>query len=280
MNNLISAVTSGFRNLFMAQPSEAEDISRQSPSPDSQSELSLPRGWTTHDSNLALYDCLSAKTPSRPALPPEIILQILKYPSRWNYVSVTSPADTPQSETLPVHVAAQGGGRPVTQVILSFPPLPAETVRRLRRIDFTFTSKDQGWSSFKDDWGTYRNSWTWFEAGVRPRTAKVEMPTAIHEEQEDPSPDANDGAERNYSQSKDPYRRYVLQRNLHAGKTLKTYCIQKEFDDELLQNLGEGDAIDLLACAQYPGWRNHVSDYGIRVWLYDDLKEARVNGLE
>ena len=279
MNDLISAVTSGFRNLFVAQSLEAEDMSRQSDSLDSQSELSFAREWTIHDSNLALYDCLSAKTPNRPALPPEIILQILKLPSRWYCLSVASPADTPQSKALAVHVAAEGGGRTVTQVILSFPPLSAETIRRLRRIDFTFTSKDQGWSSFRNDWGTYRNSWTWCEAGVRPTRPKVEMPTALQEEQEEKSPSANN-LEQYYSQSENPYKRCLLQRNRHAGKELETYCIQMHYDDEFVQSLREGDALDLLACAQYPGWRNQVSHYSIRLWLYDDLKEGGVNGLK
>lgn len=279
MGNLISAVWSGLRYLFLARPSEAEDMPVRSASPDSQSEPSLPSEWTTHDSNIALYDCLSAKTPNRPALPPEIILQILKLPSRWVWLSVASPADTPESKALAVHVAAEGGGRTVTQVILSFPPLSAETIRRLRRIEFTFTSKDQGWSSFRNDWGTYRNSWTWFEAGVRPTRPKVEMPTAIHEKQEDPSPPANN-LERYYSQSENSYKRHLLQRNRHAGKELETYCIQIHYDDEFLQSLREGDALDLLACAQYPGWRNQVADYSIRLWLYDDLKEAGVDGLE
>ena len=279
MGNLISAVTSGFRYLFLTPPPETEDARTRSASLDSQSEPSLPSEWTTHDSNIALYDCLSAKTPNRPALPPEIILQMLGLPSRWICQSVASPPDTPESKALAVHVAAQGGGRTVTQVLLSLPPLSAETIRRLRRIEFTFTSKDQGWSSFRNDWGTYKNSWTWFEAGVRSTRPKVEMPTAVPEKQEDPSPRAND-LERYDSQSENPYKRYLLQRNRHAGKKLETYCIQIHYDDEFLQSLRKGDALDLLACAQYPGWRNQVADYSIRLWLYDDLKEAGVDGLE
>ena len=279
MDSLISAVTSVFRYLFLSQPSDAEDTSARSASLDSQPEPTLPSEWTTHDSNIALYDCLSAKASNRPPLPPEIILQILKLPSRWVCVSVASPADTPKSKALAVHVAAQGGGRTVTQVILSFPPLSAEIVKRLRRIEFTFTSKDQGWSSFRNDWGTYRNSWTWFEAGVRPTRSKVEMQTASHGEQEGPNPPAND-LERYYSQPENPYKRHLLQRNRHAGKELETYCIQIHYDDEFLQSLKEGDALDLLACAQYPGWMNQVAEYSIRLWLYDDLKEAGVDGLE
>ena len=279
MDRFISAVMSGYRYLFPTQPSEAEDTPTRSASLDSQFEPSLLSEWTTHDSNIALYNCLLATTPDRPALPPEIILQILELPSRWICQSVASPPDTPESQALAVHVAAQGGGRTVTQVLLSFPPLSAETIRRLRRIEFTFTSKDQGWSSFRNDWGTYKNSWTWFEAGVRPTRSQVEMPTAVTEKQEDPSPRAND-LERYDSQSENPYKRYILQRNRHAGKKLETYCIQIHYDDEVLQSLREGDALDLLACAQYPGWRNQVADYSIRLWLYDDLKEAGFDGLE
>jgi hypothetical protein len=35
-----------------------------------------------------------------------------------------------------------------------------------RKIVFTITSHDQGWGGDYDDRGTYRGSWTWFEAGL------------------------------------------------------------------------------------------------------------------
>ena len=44
--------------------------------------LSTRRPWTTHDSNLVLHRCLSTATPTKPALPTELILLILTHPSR------------------------------------------------------------------------------------------------------------------------------------------------------------------------------------------------------
>lgn len=35
-----------------------------------------------------------------------------------------------------------------------------------RRIVFTIRSEDQGWGGTREDAGTYRHSWTWFEAGL------------------------------------------------------------------------------------------------------------------
>jgi hypothetical protein len=43
---------------------------------------------------------------------------------------------------------------------------PTDTLKHpCRKIVFTFRSRDQGWGGHPQDRGSYRGSWTWFEAG-------------------------------------------------------------------------------------------------------------------
>jgi len=53
---------------------------------------------------------------------------------------------------------------------LTSEPIPSG--KRLKKVVVTVVSKDQGWSSFPDDHGTYRGSWTWFELSVGPPSAE------------------------------------------------------------------------------------------------------------
>lgn len=67
---------------------------------------------------------------------------------------------------------------------------PTNTVQHpCRKIVFTVTSHDQGWSNnARRDRGSYRGSWTWFEAGLerfekdakRPEGADEKAPVAAH----------------------------------------------------------------------------------------------------
>lgn len=47
---------------------------------------------------------------------------------------------------------------------LTSKPIPGG--KKLKKAVVTVVSKDQGWSGYPNDHGTYRNSWTWFELSV------------------------------------------------------------------------------------------------------------------
>ena len=215
--------------------------------------------WTIHDANLALFSALTQPSspntvPSRlplrnvrtsslqlkgqairPALPPEVVLQILEHPTRWiltSYVSSTQNIRVPSARS-PLR-------------ILSLPPLSAEDARTIRRTVFEFKGQDQGWSSYSADHGTYRNTWTWFEVVVR--NTRVEEGQPLEE-----------------------VRRFELQRNRHAGSEPETYRIELGADHALVKGLREGDVIELDACASFPGWACVVHDAKIEVWSVDDL---------
>ena len=68
---------------------------------------------------------------------------------------------------------------------------------------------------------------------------------------------------------------FELQRNRHGGRTFEKYDIAFEEGDprmaELKEVLEEGDVIELMACAKFPGWVNHVDEAKIEVWSLDDV---------
>ena len=111
----------------------------------------------------------------------------------------------------------------------------------VRKVVFTITSKDQGWSSSPGSHGTYENSWTWFEAVVRDR---------IHE----------------------PGEGKIIVRNVHAGQEYKTHVVTWTFDAEddderiWVRNLKRGQHVDIVLWALYPGWENHVASARIDIF--------------
>ncbi|KAL9104684.1 MAG: hypothetical protein Q9163_000427 [Psora crenata] len=226
----------------------------------SEPAVTPPFLFSNHDANLALLQCLSVATPKKPALPLELILQILEHRSRWVCTYATAFPEQGAAGNLPIRVSAGHGLN--MQVILSTPPLSSNEIARARSVVFTFTSKDQGWSSYPSHFGTYENTWTWFEAGLRTQ------PITEHD------PSAGNGATN--EQGRKPeygYERFILQRNRHAGRVPESYRVELGQDSPLFAKLKAGDVIDLVACAQYAGWENQVHEAGIQIWSFHDLVE-------
>ena len=115
---------------------------------------------------------------------------------------------------------------------LSSQPIP--TGKKLKKVVVTVVSKDQGWSSYPSDHGTYRNSNTWFELSVG---SPVEG-------------------------SEEKWRGEVV-KNLHAHDDFKDHTI--EISDEGLYEKAEGgDVLTVWAHARYSGWKNTVKKAKIR----------------
>ena len=68
-------------------------------------------------------------------------------------------------------------------------------------------------------------------------------------------------------------RRWELQRNRHAGRVREGYEVVVERGEVggLVGGLREGDMVELVAEARYPGWENRVWEAGIRVEGVDEL---------
>jgi len=110
----------------------------------------------------------------------------------------------------------------------------------VRRIVFSTVSHDQGWSSNNDSKGTYRNSYTWFEAGV--------------------------------VQASSSYPRRIITHNIHASLEHRTHVRaweNTELFPELkkwLEQIVPGDRIVVYPRAQYAGWVNVVASVEIKLY--------------
>ena len=190
----------------------------------------VPQSWTTHDANITLHQCLSISNPTRPALPNEIILQILDHPSRWIQVHSVNiiAAAAHEPLTCSSHGRQQGNWQ-----ILATNPILAHSVARLRNVIYSFKSQDQGWSSYGEHHGTYNASWTWFEAGLTRFEEQIPEVEDLTREQE--------------LRAEKERERYELQRNRHAGREPEDYRFELKSDHELLQRVEDGDRFALWA---------------------------------
>ena len=111
---------------------------------------------------------------------------------------------------------------------------PIPEGKTLREVVITVVSKDQGWSTHLEDYGTYRNSWTWFELSVGPSTKR----------------------------SEEKWRGVVV-RNLLAHHSFKEHTIEIS-DGELYEKAESGDILTVWALAKFPGSTNMVKKVKIR----------------
>ena len=109
---------------------------------------------------------------------------------------------------------------------------PIPEGKALRKVVITIISKDQGFSGYPADHGTYRNSWTWFELSVGPLWDSERWCGEVV-------------------------------RNLHAHNDFKEHTVEI-VDGELYEKAKNGDVLTVWALARYPGWRNMVKKVTIR----------------
>lgn len=188
-------------------------------------------------SNRALFSVLSKPSGKRPALPPELILEILKYPPCWVLLS---------RHILPAPVTI--GARLGSSVLCSSQPFTASSLRRFGKAVFSFRSHDQGWCSSPDS-----GSWTWFD--VRVVNKKTPQPIESIRQAWD--------------------RQVLLQKNRQAEWESMSYVHTLDRSERILSDLHVGDEIQLLGCARFPGWSNSVEEAAIEIWGIDTLGEEQ-----
>ncbi len=250
LRNQVGRVTEAFNGLFTSnEPTSMENESASvadMPASVADKPASTEAPWTTHDANIALYHTLtqsSSSTASRPALPPEIIFQILEHPSR---LILTNCISAKYHEDGPLRAHSHNSPRRA----IGQPPLSINEARKIRKVLFEMKGKDQGWSGYRSHHGTYENTWSWYEAVVRRELVEeggyfVEV------------------------------FRLELHRNRHAGQQIETYRTEFDLDHDLVKTLKDDDVIDLDACARFPGWECQVYEASIEVWSVDDLSGGK-----
>jgi hypothetical protein len=114
--------------------------------------------------------------------------------------------------------------------------------RMVRKLEFTITSHDQGWSSYSEWHGTYDGSWTWFEAEIRQADGEAGTNT----------------------------RRICT--NVHADRNDKTHVVtwrsdaEDEEESDFLRALGPRSVVLVVPWARYPGWQNFVSSAKVDIY--------------
>ncbi|WWC68133.1 uncharacterized protein I206_102056 [Kwoniella pini CBS 10737] len=107
----------------------------------------------------------------------------------------------------------------------------------IRRCIIETLSKDQGWStSSTEHYGTYEQSYSWFEISLLRDDKEVEG------------------------------SRHSIQHNIVAGQYYKSHVNILEFDHPTLKLAKPGDKIVLWVRAQYQGWQNWVKEGAITIF--------------
>jgi len=219
----------------------------------------------------------------KPPLPIELALTILDYADYVPHILTRAPRKVSVSASSGL---ARDGRRNINlRAIVCTPPVPT-AARRVKEITFWTSSRDQGNSGeSREVKGTYRCSWTWFEAMIlRPVDGEVGGDTEVDE----------DIARQGYFDTTDenkewPPRGYQLveggpwrvQTNINSSWTTREHVVRWHFRekeeepveiDELgyviengagqgigfVRALKPGDKVVLLARAIFPGWCNYV----------------------
>ena len=135
---------------------------------------------------------------------------------------------------------------------------------------FTFSSRDQGWSSNPDG-----GSWSWFEASL------AQLPSTDEDGQGDAvewtgSYEWLEKWMERHEKRLTNQPRYKIQTNRHASTESEESTIELTDEHELVQRVKEGDRVVLWACACFPGWENRVYEAKITVLgMDDDLTRER-----
>jgi len=138
---------------------------------------------------------------------------------------------------------------------LPIPPAPKdETIRPIcRKVEITCESHDQGWSSYPNDKGTYRNSWTWGEVSV----LIPKQDTYLH----DPTVEIGDQVI-----EKEPKIRYRVYTNRHADSNWQIHNFVFNSDHPLVRDLQPGYMVGLWIRSQFPGWINYVKRAELKLY--------------
>jgi hypothetical protein len=180
-------------------------------------------------------DAIAALNILRRRLPTELVLEILEYAEYW----VCSGAYRQRKLGF-----TENDCRDRTPYLTS-EPIKGDN-RPVRAIKIDIWSHDQGWSSFREDYGTYRNSWTWFDLGFQ-------------------RPDGRD----DLSQGEE----IRLVTNIHASNDAKHHQIVYRDDQNLswMRGLQAGDQISIIPRARFPGWKNFVDEASIEIYTDPEL---------
>ncbi|MCJ1433710.1 hypothetical protein MMC27_003074 [Xylographa pallens] len=188
-----------------------------------------------------------------PPLPCELVTQILDLAEKWHLtLSIAMPqAYPPLFITHNRHSTRDACG---DHLLLTSPPLTHQHVSQLRKITFTTTSLNEGWSDPRAAQGTYRHSW--FDAVILPA-----------EDQHPPAEAAAQAVGQYLYHGLPPYRhRLQFDRPPGFGMRSRKMEVRRAEGLDLFGQMREGSRVALVACARFPGFTNQVKDSGMEFW--------------
>jgi len=200
----------------------------------------------------------------RQKLPGDLIPLILDFAQYWD---VVHSAHSPRPDRIGELQA------PKLQTALIVPQhIPRGAIRRIR---FITESRDQGWSSYPEDHGTYRGSWTWFETGIRGLDASnTEDQATLLQPVDCQHRNALDVEHRQLCMqdvTRYKYGSRSIATNIHAGVDFAKHVVEwdgyHEDDDvrRMVKELKGGHRIEVSAHAKFPGWCNYVKFVTIEI---------------
>jgi ankyrin repeat protein/nucleoside-triphosphatase THEP1 len=127
---------------------------------------------------------------------------------------------------------------------LTSEPLTGRSKAPVREIIFDVLSHDQGYSSYPECYGTYDNSWTFFEYGVETKTGNLFDYTGLDR-----------------TVMVNVHAKAASTRHRVIGRPHGTNSLSM-----LLKRLDAGDKVSLSARALFPGWVNFVEEATIEIF--------------
>lgn len=241
------------RNLFQSHELARQRQLRQRRrharlNPDMDLEEDLIPEDSSVDQEARITNAIRAAALLRQKLPADLVPIVLDYAQLWSTIAIARRFRKERINERRAGLVALTCKLPEN--------MPGSTVRRLR---ITTESRDQGWSDYLDQHGTYEGSWTWFELGVRPIA-----------EQNQVSGSADEG-NLIIGREGDTVRRTLVTRNIHARRKWKTHVVVWDVANEteeirkLIWGAKAGDVIELSVWARYPGWENFLKFARIEV---------------
>jgi hypothetical protein len=209
-------------------------------------------------------------------LPPELIPQILDYAEYWLKSTVSRSDYTEVTDIRPMSRRPNYNCAGMTYLSsLPIGEIPGEDENGIalvgthpaRKVVFTIESQDQGWSdTYREDQGSERNTWTWFETVVREASQATYQDVLRTQFEREAQMNGVRGA------IPPPPRGREVSRNLHCLKKFQEYSRTWTINDEdeearqWVQKLQRGQVIDLTVWARFVGWRNRVKSASIDVY--------------
>ncbi|KAI1080092.1 hypothetical protein F5B20DRAFT_540748 [Whalleya microplaca] len=184
---------------------------------------------------------------------------------------------------------------------------PVSTLEHpFRKVTFDIVSRDQGWSGHGEDHGTYRKSYTWFDAGLERFDMNNQCASDCSDQAKSNASDDDAASiptcairplwppivesEGRYDHELLPNREHTIQRNKHAEKSLRHHHVEWSWTDdidpesaaaetldevgrgpatgngEFVRNLKYGDMVTVWGRARFGGWANNIEKVEVKVF--------------